>query len=983
MFSDQQWLANSGSGFYNKVATQSLRLDSGSSARLEKTPNASNRKVWTWSAWVKRTKLGVQRAIWSAGSSSGFAIFFNSDDTLRVWTGGGNGAIYTNAVFKDTNSWYHISLTSKNSGNYFELYINGVKETSFSYDNRSNYPAGNDTEVNSNAVHYLGAWNNGGLQYFDGYLADVNFLDGITVSDTSGVLDEFIEIKNGVSIPKKYTGSYGTNGYRLEFKQTGVGTASTSTIGADTSGNTNHYTSSGIVASDCNMPDSPENNFCTLNPLDSDTNHQFSEGNLKLLNVAGGDNYDQYRANFGKSSGKWYWEINMTYYGYLTGIGVATSGKGNNVNPKYWRMLGLGSWLASNNSNVAQYTVNQNVSGGTNWSGAGTATPSANTIYMIALDCDNNKIWWGSGGNWFNTSGTANPATGTDSRLTLPSDEVWFPAGTEGSGGGGRDNGKPFYNFGQDSSFGGTVSAQGKSDSNDSTTDFYYTPPSGYLALTSFNIPESTISPNTDTQASDYFKTYLYTGNSTDNRAITGIGFEPDWCWFKKRSAGMSHYIVDSSRGTSDNNGVGTVGGLNSNATEGEIRTSDGGFKSFDPNGFTLGQAPPQGGYPNAGYERNNAVNSTYVAWNWKAGGATPKKIYRVVVVSDNGNKYRFRNSANSATFGASAVTLDLQEGGTYTFDQSDSTNNNHPFRFSTTSNGTHAGGSAYTTGVTVVGTPGQAGAYTQIVVANSAPQLYYYCTNHSNMGGQANTNTTHGSTNFDGSILTVSQTNTDAGFSIVTGTTSNVQANDMTETFGHGLSGTPDFIILKPRSVSFQWSVWTSAISINDVQGIVLNSTGGLFTNSSYRTIQTTSSVVKIGRQAVENNNTTFVCYAFKEVEGYSKFGSFTGTGVADGTFVNTGFRPAFVLVKRSSTTGNWTLMDNTRKTFNFNNTLLYPNASQGEAPNDGYNGTDFLSNGFKVRGGASGVGTDTSGTGTYIYMAFAEAPFKYANAR
>jgi len=211
--------ANGAANFYNGVATQSLRFDDDSSARLEKTPNASNRKTWTWSAWVKRSTISVSRAIWSVTSSAHFSVFFNSDDSLRVWTNSGNGSIYTNRLFRDTSAWYHIALTSKNSGNYFELYINGVKETSFSYDNRANYPGSSDTEVNSNAIHYLGAWNNGGLQYFDGYLADVNFIDGTCVGDTSGILDEFIEIKNGVCIPKKYTGSYGTNGYRLELNK--------------------------------------------------------------------------------------------------------------------------------------------------------------------------------------------------------------------------------------------------------------------------------------------------------------------------------------------------------------------------------------------------------------------------------------------------------------------------------------------------------------------------------------------------------------------------------------------------------------------------------------------------------------------------------------------------------------------------------------------------------------------------------------------
>ena len=164
-------------------------------------------------------------------------------------------------------------------------------------------------------------------------------------------------------------------------------------------------------------------------------------------------------------------------------------------------------------------------------------------------------------------------------------------------------------------------------------------------------------------------------------------------------------------------------------------------------------------------------------------------------VVSDSGNKYRFDD------FGTSAVTLDLQEGGTYTFDQSDSSNSGHPLRFSTTSNGTHGGGSEYTTGVTTTGTPGSSGAKTVITVVASAPTLYYYCTQHSGMGGQANTNSTFGSSNFSGSIQSTVSANTTAGFSIVSYTGSGSNA-----TIGHGLGSASDVVIIKERTSAGEW---------------------------------------------------------------------------------------------------------------------------------------------------------------------------------
>ena len=179
----------------------------------------------------------------------------------------------------------------------------------------------------------------------------------------------------------------------------------------------------------------------------------------------------------------------------------------------------------------------------------------------------------------------------------------------------------------------------------------------------------------------------------------------------------------------------GNTKSLQSNTSSADATVTNG-VTAFTSDGFNLG----------AGGDVNTS-GRTYCSWNWKAAGANPAKTYVVKVVSDGGNKYRLDD------FAANAVTLELSEGGTFTFDQSDSSNNGHPLRFSTTSNGTHGGGSIYTTGVTVSGTPGQAGAKTVIIVAASAPTLYYFCTVHSGMGGQANTPTTNSFTNLDGSI--------------------------------------------------------------------------------------------------------------------------------------------------------------------------------------------------------------------------------------
>ena len=225
--------------------------------------------------------------------------------------------------------------------------------------------------------------------------------------------------------------------------------------------------------------------------------------------------------------------------------------------------------------------------------------------------------------------------------------------------------------------------------------------------------------------------------------------------------------------------------------------------------------------------------------------------------------------------------------------------------------------------------------------------------------------------TNVAGSITSTVSANTTNGFSIVTFTT----PTSGVATIGHGLSTAPSMMILKGRSNATGWPVYHA--STGNTGYTVLNTTAAFATDANaWNNTSPTSSVFTIG--TTFNNLGTYVAYCWAPVAGFSQFGSYTGNGSADGPFIYTGFRPKFVMYKRTDTTGDWYILDTSRSTYNAMNNVLFPNASNAE--DTGGFWIDGLSNGFKQRG--TGANSNANG-GNYIYAAFAENPFKYANAR
>ena len=919
------------SGAADFEVKRSLRfIGEGTHHYLERTPSsAGNRQVCTFSCWTKRSNIGVNHCLASAYSanndSDNISLVFRSLSSgnceFRVVGYNYNFRI-TNAAFRDPSAWLHVVVafdtTQSSADDRVKVYINGVQETSFS--TSGNVTQNMNIAFNDTSVHRIGTQSNALSNTADGYIAEVNFIDGQQLTPAS-----FAETNadTGQWVPIDTSGlTFGTNGYRLQFEDNSGTTATT--LGKDTSGNGNNFTPSNFSvaagAGNDSVEDTPTNNFPTFNPLCENNDHTYSEGNLKVTHAANNQSGST-TSMATPRTGKWYWEVRALDSFLFIGVTADT-------------YLGTGNVISAANtggSTVAYYNDGQKYVGGS-VSSYGASFANGDLI-GVAVDMDNGQV-------------TFYKNNASQGAISLVSTRGHIGVGAVGTG----QALSMSINFGQQA--------------------FTYTPPTGFKKLCSANLPDPTILlPN------KHFDTLLWSGNATtSDRSITGLNFQPDWAWTKTRNHAYHHALFDAIRGPANR--------LNLDQDFVENHTSGGHLASFD--------APTSGNNDGgitwdygSGNEWWNVSGKNYVAWNWNAGD-TDSATYTVKVVSDSGNKYRFND------FGTSAVTLDLAEGGTYTFDGSDSSMSGHPFVI-----GTAANGSVYSTGVTYqldgasvsysAYTSGYATATTRkliITVPASAPQLYYWCSIHSGMGGAINTNSTLGSSNFEGNTQATVKANPTAGFSIISWTARG-NSSGTYDTFGHGLGVRPNWLILKSRNQTGNWNVYNSNFSSANNKILQLSNTIAETTSSNYWGANDTtpsSTLVNVNQGNYANSAShTFIMYAFSEVEGYSKFGRHNGNGSTDGTFVYTGFRPAFVMIKRINATDHWNVTDNKRGNFNVIDEALYANLDSTEDSNS-YNRIDYLSNGFKYR--ANNSQANESG-GQYVYFAFAESPFKNSRAR
>ena len=328
--------ANSATGGYE--ISNSYRIDDGSAVGMARFGNNSrNGNTFTISFWIKRTKLGeFQTIVTSKVEDSGvnaFLMTFQSDDTIKVQgqpasgTGAGAGRDYlqTSAVYRDVSAWYHIvyrlDTTQSTASNRHRLYVNGVEQAKAT-DNPLDQNVGDAYFYNAGSYPYAIGNDERDNDYGNFYMAEHHYTDGV-----SNGPDAFGETNdNGVWIPKEYTGSHGSYGHYLKFEQSGAGsgttavgehdytTGSSSTIGADSSGNDNHFHVQGYSAED-NTTDTPTNNFATLNSLSNFEGSTLSEGNTKAVTPSSSttpaNKNGLVPATMGVQNGKWYWEVNV------------------------------------------------------------------------------------------------------------------------------------------------------------------------------------------------------------------------------------------------------------------------------------------------------------------------------------------------------------------------------------------------------------------------------------------------------------------------------------------------------------------------------------------------------------------------------------------------------------------------------------------------------------------------------------------------
>ena len=544
-------------------------------------PSAGNRKTFTISVWFKpanNDENGLSNSrILSAGGSTGDSNYFSFsylNDSGQLHLENGTGSLRTSAFFRDVTSWYHaviaVDSTQSTDSDRFKLYINGQQITDFS---SASYPTQNTNfSWNNDVPHSIGREEYQYRRYFNGYIADIQNVDGQQLLPTAFGYTEF---QTNIWRPKRYQGTYGTNGFWLKLSDNSGTTATT--LGRDYSGNGNNFTPNSITLSTSthhenyfSVLDTPTNNFPTWNPYRTVYGGYVYFGNLKQKTTVY-QSYPDVWATMGMTRGKWYCEY------YVTGGSDGPTVSGG-VDVKRMQPASDGGPTPYGYQNAPQ-----------TFGTSGSVSPGygSGTLVGITYDAYKGIVTFYKNGSLY----------GSTARDDVPNTETWF-FGAAGYSYNPDTTRKIFYtaNFGQ--------------------RPFTYTPPTGFVALCQKNLdllPVDTTDESSEGQGTvvlrpqRFFDSVLWTGNGGTSQTVTGLEFAPDFVWIKGRNSAwhrLQNSIVGANKLMYTNSG-------NAEATD----EANGYVSEFTSGGFVLADPGGNGGGVNAN-------GDGYVAWCWKANGA-------------------------------------------------------------------------------------------------------------------------------------------------------------------------------------------------------------------------------------------------------------------------------------------------------------------------------------------------------------------------
>ena len=978
--------------------SKSLRFD-GASTKLSRTVSvAGNRKAWTFSTWIKRGGgLSTDDAIASVpgGGANGWYCRFRSDNKLEIgdYDGVFNYRYYTNQTFDDFGAWYHLVFKFDSANATAELrgqtFINGEEITSW---NTEQNPTLNlDGYVNSTFGFDLGVSPNN-VEYSHSYLADTILVDGSSLDPTS-----FGEYNSdNVWVPKRYTGGYGTNGFRLNY----TNTTSATTLAEDASPNGNDFTPAGVNVVDF-----------------SNTVKTFIASGLTTWPNLG-NAFDGNTTTFSNATGNNGTVSSLDFNTPLTGVERlevfwgGTSSYGYNQNT-----IGTGgsaAWIDFYNSPGNPITVNRifgvsqagagviNVYGirvnGTILTGYSEGNPSENDSMSdnpsnaeeAGTNAKGNFCTWNPQFRAFATVNFDNGNLDTEIQYTNGADTP-YAVGTMLLESGKwyfetyirrQSNDTTYIGFinGQKSgttwAFGdiaayfsdarvanqGSPGGYGQSygsgdligcalDVDNGRIEFFKNGISQGVASSGLTHESwmPFISTNGTTQAllaSTNFGQYPFRGPvPTDYQALSSANLPTT---LADSGTGMNVVTWDGDNAADrDITGVGFAPDLvwikqksNSNGNHVLMDTVRGATRNLvsNDNQAEGSESNYLKSFANDGFRIGNSglVNdgsSSYVAWNWKAGDATNPVGD---AWRDGATKYIGIKFANS-------------NGGTATFTQTTGSTTVDVWSGSDNTNWTQIGGvRTLSDGFTI--TTSDQYLYVRntvnttftdwVAAASNNADGHYSASNHPSgavWSGPAYTDFDFrqiggGNLNTDGSIPSIIRANNDTGLSIVT-----YKGTGSADSIGHGLDEAPEFMIFKNRADAEEWFVYHHKLPSPQTQGLYLNGTADPqnFGSASLQGSNPTNSIITLGTSNLTNGgDDDMVAYVFKSVKGFSKFGLYKSCDPAD-PYVNCGFRPRFVMIKyitASSGSGSWAMYDTERTTINYNQNPLWANLSNRE---------------------------------------------------